>query len=75
VVVADSGDGIEPSLLPAVFGRYFRIERADGGSGTGDGLGLALVREIVEAQGGTVWIHSDGPGTGTEVGFTVPLAP
>jgi signal transduction histidine kinase len=74
VSVLDSGVGIEAAALSAVFSRYFHVERPGREAATGDGLGLAIVREIVEAQGGTAWIRSDGPGTGTDVGFTIPRA-
>jgi signal transduction histidine kinase len=60
--VRDSGKGIEPRLLPRLFDCY---SQADPGRG-GLGLGLALVRRLVELHGGTVAAHSDGPGTGSE---------
>ena len=77
VTVSDNGAGIAPGALARVFCRYFRAGRAADPAASdsgipGDGLGLAIVREIVEAQGGAVWVHSAGPGQGTTVRFTIP---
>src|SRR5690606_36875490 len=74
VRVRDSGIGIEPTLLPRVFevlrqGAQ-RIDRARGGLG----LGLALVKLLVERQGGTVSAASDGEGRGAEFTIRLPLA-
>ncbi len=55
VSIKDSGCGIEPALLPTLFQRYRRAEQHVGGTG----LGLLIVREIVEAHGGTVGAESE----------------
>jgi PAS domain S-box-containing protein len=69
--VEDSGVGISPSLLPFIFDLYVQadqtIDRARGGLG----IGLALVRRLVELHGGTVAASSDGEGHGSR--FTVRL--
>jgi signal transduction histidine kinase len=64
-----NGRGIAPDLLPRVFDRPWQgpDERVAGGLG----LGLALVKSLVESHGGSVAGRSDGPGTGAE--FTVRL--
>ena len=72
IAVADSGQGIDPEFLPHVFDR-FRQGTATGGVArrTGLGLGLAIVRHLVEAHGGSVQAASEGPGKGAT--FTVEL--
>jgi two-component system, OmpR family, sensor histidine kinase BaeS len=72
-VVADTGDGIDAEHLPHVFERFYRVDAArDRGSG-GSGIGLAVVRALVEAHGGTVVAESAGRGTGAR--FVVDLPP
>jgi CheY-like chemotaxis protein len=72
ISVADTGQGIDPEFLPHVFDR-FRQGTATAGVArrTGLGLGLAIVRHLVEAHGGTVQAASDGLGKGAT--FTVEL--
>ncbi len=71
LVVRDDGVGIEPRHLPFVFQRFYRADPAR--SGPGSGLGLALVKHIVEAHGGTVAAESDGA-NGTVIRVRLPLA-
>ena len=70
--IADTGQGIDPDFLPHVFDR-FRQGTTTGGAArrTGLGLGLAIVRHLVEAYGGSVHAASDGLGKGAT--FTVEL--
>jgi PAS domain S-box-containing protein len=71
ITVSDTGQGIDPSFLPHVFDR-FRQGRPEGKSvRVGLGLGLAIVRHLVEAHGGTVDARSEGSGKGAT--FTVEL--
>jgi PAS domain S-box-containing protein len=75
ITVSDSGKGIEPEFLPFVFD-YFRqadasITRRFGGLG----LGLAIVRHLVELHGGTVTATSDGEGLGATFTVMLPLLP
>jgi PAS domain S-box-containing protein len=75
ISVADNGQGIMPEFLPHVFDKF---RQADGGYGRqhgGLGLGLAIVRHLVELHGGTV--HASSPGVGQGAVFTValPVAP
>jgi PAS domain S-box-containing protein len=70
--VRDDGAGIEADALPHVFER-FRQGRRGGGYG-GLGLGLSIVKHIVERHGGAVEVESDGPGRGTTFRIALPLA-
>ena len=61
VFVRDNGIGIEPAYHEVVFGLFERLDPSVGGTG----IGLALVRRIVEVHGGRVWVESEGLGQGT----------
>ena len=73
ITVRDDGDGIRPDVLPHVFDLFIQgsssLERAQGGLG----IGLTLVRGLIELHGGTIAVHSDGPGTGSQFIVTLPL--
>ncbi|SEB70160.1 PAS domain S-box-containing protein [Nocardioides exalbidus] len=71
VSVADTGDGIAPDDLPHVFDRFFRGANALRDQAPGAGLGLAIVRTIVEAHGGAVNLES-APAAGTTVSVVLP---
>lgn len=72
--VADTGEGIHPDDLPFVFERFFRTDRSrNRRSGGGSGLGLSIVKGIVEAHHGTIEMDSQ-PGKGTIVTILIPLA-
>jgi CheY-like chemotaxis protein len=71
VAVTDSGEGIEPQFLPHVFEPFRQAETSNTRVHGGLGLGLSIVRYIVEAHGGTVTAQSDGRGKGAT--FTVSL--
>jgi PAS domain S-box-containing protein len=74
VEVSDNGVGIDPSLLPHVFELFTQgPQNADRGNG-GLGLGLALVRQLVEMHGGRVLAQSAGPGKGSRFTLTLPIA-
>lgn len=70
--VTDTGCGIAPEHLPHVFERFYRVDRARSGSGHNVGLGLALVKCIVDGHGGKVEIDSEVK-RGTKVTLTFPL--
>lgn len=73
VTVTDTGIGIEPEHLDSIFGIFSQVQSSlDPGHG-GLGIGLALVRGFVELHGGSVRVHSDGPGRGTEFTVELPL--
>jgi two-component system CheB/CheR fusion protein len=70
--VQDSGIGMAPELVPRVFDLFVRGDAAAARAGGGLGVGLALVRRLVERHHGTVQAFSEGPGCGST--FTVRLA-
>jgi CheY-like chemotaxis protein len=71
IVVADNGQGISPEFLPYVFEHFRQEDSGTDRQQGGLGLGLAIVRHIVELHGGTVHAASEGPGKGAT--FTVAL--
>jgi signal transduction histidine kinase len=72
--VADDGMGMPPDLLPRVFDLFAQGERTLDRRGGGLGIGLTLVRQLVEMHGGRVRAHSDGVGRGSEFEVRLPLA-
>jgi signal transduction histidine kinase/DNA-binding response OmpR family regulator len=74
VRVGDTGMGIASDLLPTVFELFTQANRSLDRSQGGLGVGLTLVRRLVEMHGGTVTAHSDGPGKGSEFVVRLPLA-
>jgi two-component system CheB/CheR fusion protein len=73
LVVADTGCGIEPALLPRLYEPFVQAERTLDRAGGGLGLGLALVRGLVELHGGDVEARSDGTGRGATFVVRLPL--
>jgi signal transduction histidine kinase/CheY-like chemotaxis protein len=71
--VRDSGTGIPAEMLPLIFEMFTQVDRNLGRSQGGLGIGLALVRSLVQMHGGTVDVHSDGPGRGSEFVVRLPL--
>ncbi|GAB1596661.1 ATP-binding protein [Lysobacter sp. PAGU 2638] len=69
--VRDTGRGIEPEFLPHAFERFSQVDASSTRQHGGLGLGLSIVRHLVEMHGGTVRASSEGVGRGTE--FTVSL--
>jgi two-component system CheB/CheR fusion protein len=75
LTVADTGVGIEPEMLPRLFGAFAQADRSLDRSQGGLGLGLALVKGLVELHGGEVRATSAGSGRGAEFTVTLPLCP
>lgn len=73
ISVSDTGQGIAPDFLPYVFDRFRQEERATTRHHGGLGLGLAIVRQLVEMHGGTVTANSPGEGQGARFTVQLPL--
>jgi signal transduction histidine kinase len=71
--VRDNGIGIPPTLLPRLFQLFTQVDGAAHRAQGGLGIGLALVRQLVQMHGGSVTAYSDGPGTGCEFLIRLPL--
>jgi len=69
--VADDGPGIEPSHLPRIFDRFYRVDEARSRAAGGAGLGLSIARWAVEANGGRLTVESS-PGRGSVFSIVLP---
>jgi PAS domain S-box-containing protein len=72
--VRDTGIGIPPQMLPRIFEMFTQVDRSLEQAQGGLGIGLTLVRRLVEMHGGAVEAHSNGPGTGSEFIVRLPRA-
>lgn len=72
--VSDSGAGISPEFLPYVFDRFSQEDGAATREHAGLGIGLSIVRHVVELHGGTVSAHSEGEGKGASFVIALPVA-
>jgi signal transduction histidine kinase len=68
IFVKDNGIGIEPQYQKRIFGLFEKLNPASEGTG----IGLALIKRIVEVNGGKIWVESEGLGKGSTFCFTVP---
>ncbi|HYY43093.1 MAG TPA: GAF domain-containing protein, partial [Pyrinomonadaceae bacterium] len=75
IAVSDSGTGIQPEFLPYVFDRFRQADQRTTRQHGGLGLGLAIVRHLVELHGGTVRAESLGAGQGSVFTVLLPVAP
>jgi signal transduction histidine kinase/CheY-like chemotaxis protein/PAS domain-containing protein len=75
IVVADSGQGISAEFLPHVFERFRQFESGYSRKSGGLGLGLSIVKHVVELHGGTVFADSQGLGKGATLTVRIPVAP
>jgi PAS domain S-box-containing protein len=75
ISVADNGRGIEPAFLPFVFDRFRQYDSSSKRAHGGLGLGLAIVRHLIELHGGTVEVDSPGPGQGSTFTVRLPARP
>ena len=70
---ADSGIGIPAEDIPFIFERFYRTDKSRSRATGGVGLGLTIVKRLVEAHGGSIKAHSE-EGQGSSLVFTVPRA-
>ena len=73
IVVSDTGIGIRPDFLPHIFERFRQADSGAAREHAGLGLGLAIVRNLVELHGGTVYATSGGEGQGSTFRVRLPL--
>jgi signal transduction histidine kinase len=66
--VEDNGIGIEPHYQERIFGLFNRLDQTIEGTG----IGLTLVKRILEVHGGRIWVESEGKGRGSRLCFTLP---
>lgn len=74
LTVADDGPGVPTDALPHLFSKFYRVPRSGEGARRGTGIGLAVVRGVVEAMGGTI-VARHAPMGGLAVDLTLPVAP
>ena len=72
VYVADNGSGIHPEDLPHIFDHFYKADKSRHRGSGGSGIGLAIVKQLVEAHGGRVWVESQ-LGKGSTFFFTLPV--
>ena len=70
VEIADNGKGIAREDLPNIFNRFYRADTSRSSSKGGSGIGLSIVKKIIEDHGGRVWARSE-PGKGTKIIFSL----
>jgi len=71
--VSDTGIGIPPDKLGAIFDRFAQVDASTTRRYEGTGIGLSLAKEMVELHGGRIWAESDGEGAGTTMRLLLPI--
>jgi two-component system sensor histidine kinase BaeS len=74
ITITDTGEGILPAHLPHVFERFYRGDTARNRERSGSGIGLTISKAIIDAHGGTITAHSEGPGHGARFEILLPNA-
>jgi signal transduction histidine kinase len=72
VSVADSGEGIPPEELDAIFDKFHQVRRENRYRAQGTGLGLSIAKSLIELHGGHIRVESQ-PGKGSRFIFTLPM--
>lgn len=70
VEIEDNGKGIDAKDIPYIFDRFYRTDSSRNSNQGGSGIGLSIVKKIIEAHGGKIWATSK-PGTGTVIHFVI----
>lgn len=73
ISVRDTGIGVAPEHLPHIFERFYRVDKSRNRQSGGTGIGLTISRHLVYAQGGDIWVESEGVGQGTTFHVTLPV--
>lgn len=73
IAMTDNGSGVEKREIPFLFDRFYRTEASHSSERIGSGIGLAIVKQIIDAHGGSVHVHSV-LNEGTTITFTLPTA-
>jgi signal transduction histidine kinase len=73
VRVEDTGEGIPPEELGAIFEKFHQLRRDGRGKTQGTGLGLTIAKSLIELHGGRIWVESQ-VGHGSRFSFTLPAA-
>ncbi len=71
ITVSDTGIGLQPEEYARIFDKFYQVGLTVAGVREGTGLGLTICRQLVEMQGGRIWVESD-PGQGSRFQFTIP---
>jgi PAS domain S-box-containing protein len=74
VTVKDSGAGLGGDQVDLIWDRFYQVDSTAKRQTGGAGLGLAIVRNLVELHGGRIWVRSEGPGRGSAFSFSLPIA-
>src|SRR5207244_8321920 len=74
VTVKDTGAGLAADQLELIWDRFYQVDSTTKRRSGGAGLGLAIVRNLVELHGGRVWARSEGINQGSTFSFSVPVA-
>jgi signal transduction histidine kinase len=74
VDVTDQGAGLSPEDISRLFGRFQRLSAKPTAGETSTGLGLSIVKRIVDLHGGRITVDSAGPGTGATFRMTLPIS-
>lgn len=75
ISVSDTGIGISPEHLEHIFTRFYRVDKSRSRqNGGGSGIGLTVSKHLVEAQGGEIWVESEGVEKGAVFSFTAKIA-